>query len=1597
MALVNNGEVIGKQNKDLILETAGRLYVKVHDRYYEIDFRNLGNMNELLGREVEQETISEKSETKVEQEPINLDNYITSEDLKNSLKNYVTNRSWQDVVNTQSALQNAVLNNFTPSINPITVQTMQLTVGSEQLQYDVVNSLTDMTLAKQAIVVDDDGDGSDGEGIIFTPCCIKHYTLGSPDRVQDYTNSGNTGKITANEKDTAQYWRWIILNSDNKACKEFIDLSETDVLYVYFTVSTKDVTDDTLKQYDFYTKGVNSWELSTSEINEMASTLPDYEKYWAYVGNDWKNDDHCANEGLNLIKYHEPTKPEDEFKLIKDSDRIIQYGPGLFCKTGIGHVQYSEEALPYEDNGNYNLLYAIVTNSDGSPSISTMNGFTEITPGQVRAYMFASPKGDSYIDFKNNQFKFGNKLFFDGKDIYLNGAFIQRSGTIIENSGQPMIIYQGFWINSKNYFVNDLVKTTKEDGSTLTYICIKDCPATFVEDTEGNKTYTTISPNKDSEHWMTFAEGVNGRDGTSITIKNSVSTLSELCLLSPNIGDSYLWGQYLFIYVGSGNGNVDEWDTLLPANWNDPIMPCTDNNAWYCSGKFQGDPGKDGVSLTFALTNPTCDVIVGNGYDLSKANTSWEVYYMLNKVTAEITTEDGDWSNYVDVEILNNTISITNVKQAWNGTIQIPIKATYSGITGLATWTIDYDDDGNNIKLESDGTVFVYDPNSKDIFPNTITIKPIITGGFDSYKWEIKYDEGEFTNINDNNISINGNIVIIQNNIVKSHKKIELKYTGTLTNGNTDYDSISIYKVANGDGYLLHTKWANLDSNGTLVSVVMNDNTTQNLKLSFTSTSGEDPGEFIGQYTDSTVPDVANITNYKWRQWNGKDGQDGFGTEQIFKLSSIALNAPTFADEKPGVTEEQFNTYDHVPNGWQDSPIAPTETQSCYVSTRRLNKSTEWSKPVIYSSYTKAIYHIESNNESDILNINDSTGEIVSDFTTDFTLFGSYGDKKCLIKVEESNISFNGITFKYDTNLVGNSFYVENNWNGKESTTEEFNNPKIFIKFAKGTDLNKPIVLSFQTTIWCKGNILNDSRIIKYTLTGIKDGEDGVCYRLSVEPNIIKWIGIAEYDINTITAKVTKYKGEQAIETTDGITILYKLFYYKSDNIINGIYTNQITLPTDNRVDRVTFYVYNGNVTWDTENKVLLDSETVSIVNGIAAKGDPGMQGPITRFTAWKAGRYYYNGKTPAFSTDTNDDTITNNYYLDYVYYAVGNKQYWKCVKTNQVLSSEANKPGVSDCWESISSYEVLATGTLLVGKDKGWIIDNGVIKHTSGNITLNENGTITAASGNFIVAEDGAITAVNANINGTITSEKGKIGPWTLNEYGLHGTSTSITEDGVAVWTGPKSNYTSRIIIGVMGSLSYAEQERTGIDVSLFKDANSNGIYEGMYFIKNAAIQTHTASTYDYYTYSIYANNGVFGGFRPSIAYITEKNGFLTGNIVGVNHDPEFSWEIPDDITVIIIDFSKNINGTLLLPKNPKHGQYYKIINKSGSNCTVNIKSQDTNQTANIYDLYEGQWLNEITRTTNGTWEMFYVATCWSGTAMILDGKWYVTYTKAN
>lgn len=183
--MATTGEVLGTKNKNLILETAGKLYIKVNDRYYDIDFRNLDS-GRLVGTKVQ--TVQEK----VVQEPteeIDLSEYITSAALKKELKKYVTERSFQDVMETQEALQDAKLQGFTEAITPITIQTMSIAVGQDQLQFDIVQDLTSTILGKSPLYIDNDESSDSFGSLMFKPCCIKHYTLDGPTSVSPDTSN----------------------------------------------------------------------------------------------------------------------------------------------------------------------------------------------------------------------------------------------------------------------------------------------------------------------------------------------------------------------------------------------------------------------------------------------------------------------------------------------------------------------------------------------------------------------------------------------------------------------------------------------------------------------------------------------------------------------------------------------------------------------------------------------------------------------------------------------------------------------------------------------------------------------------------------------------------------------------------------------------------------------------------------------------------------------------------------------------------------------------------------------------------------------------------------------------------------------------------------------------------------------------------------------------------------------------------------------------------------------------------------------------------------------------------------------------------------
>ena len=333
MALINNGQILGTGSTDLILNTRGKIYVKVGDRFYELDFKNEGNNREST-------VINNTTINNPEQD---LSPYVTKKYLKAALGEYVTKRNWEDLMQTKEALENAQLEGFTESITPITVNTMQMVVGTQNLQFDFITSLKDDTVVSPGLYINESGQ------LVCPRGFVKHYTLFGPQSIKPETS-------------IEYYARWAI-NGDNGGDYALLDLEEKDKpYYVYLRVNTtgyKDITDD--------------------DVTQNTEADP---------------------KGQN---------------------------------TGDWFVSTQSHTIDEEEGSAY-LLVALITGSNsGGRSIGYLNGFTEILPGQITAYVFKTADGNQYLDFLNNKFRIGNNdqyIDWNGKDLSIKGSLSVIGGDL---------------------------------------------------------------------------------------------------------------------------------------------------------------------------------------------------------------------------------------------------------------------------------------------------------------------------------------------------------------------------------------------------------------------------------------------------------------------------------------------------------------------------------------------------------------------------------------------------------------------------------------------------------------------------------------------------------------------------------------------------------------------------------------------------------------------------------------------------------------------------------------------------------------------------------------------------------------------------------------------------------------------------------------------------------------------------------------------------------------------------------------------------------------------------------------------------------------
>jgi hypothetical protein len=138
----------------------------------------------------------------------------------NSIRNAVsyTKRRFRDVKETMAMLEDSMLDNFTNSINPLTVQTMMMLIGDESLQFRFVASKTDLTAVGDGITYD-----NTAKQLHIPHGFIQHMTLG-------------IGTISSSHADS-EYKVWEM----SEYLSPYLDNGEKKY-YLYAKVSRTDTT-----------------------------------------------------------------------------------------------------------------------------------------------------------------------------------------------------------------------------------------------------------------------------------------------------------------------------------------------------------------------------------------------------------------------------------------------------------------------------------------------------------------------------------------------------------------------------------------------------------------------------------------------------------------------------------------------------------------------------------------------------------------------------------------------------------------------------------------------------------------------------------------------------------------------------------------------------------------------------------------------------------------------------------------------------------------------------------------------------------------------------------------------------------------------------------------------------------------------------------------------------------------------------------------------------------------------------------------------------------------------------------------------------------
>lgn len=412
-----------------------------------------------------------------------------------------TKRRFRDAKETISMLEEALLDNFTNSINPIAVQTMSMLVGDESLQFRFVNSKTNPVPVTHRIVYD-----NETKQLTAAAGIIQHMTLGI-----------NT--VSASHK-VSEYKFWDM------------------------TAYTSAVLDDGKKKYYLYAKVSKTAQTGVFTLSENAIKLEGVSGFYHLLVGVLNSEYNEERSFVTLYGFTEilPGRITTDRIVSTDGNTYFDLLKGIIS----GQIKFKSGSSGLYELDEWEAVNGLITQAQNTANAAVENAKNANTA--VESAKNAIAKDLGYTNFADLEKKAAanETIIVGGKinttlinaELIVTAALLAKLVKVTELVAEHLTVtgsskIAGFSVSGNGLtntpFNNDAYVIFRNDA----HKCFAGIGGNVLPTSSGLRAVARFE-NEDTSDWW----GLNRNIATLFSAKN---------------------GRYNHAFLGSGNGNLDGW------------------------------------------------------------------------------------------------------------------------------------------------------------------------------------------------------------------------------------------------------------------------------------------------------------------------------------------------------------------------------------------------------------------------------------------------------------------------------------------------------------------------------------------------------------------------------------------------------------------------------------------------------------------------------------------------------------------------------------------------------------------------------------------------------------------------------------------------------------------------------------------------------------------------------------------------------------------------------------------------------------------------------------------------------------------------------